>query len=199
MMLSAILLCLPQQGVLHVMRNAHLTNMHAAMCHTYQWLPMSAQSLLHLLLFGQVWSVCCYPFMFWTVDTDGMQPVLSWVLQVTGYVGIYTAISAWYIAFAELYNEVLFKGQVSIAWAAMRYVLATDCCCNAHQHGLFNGTKVCPLVWFPLKQKLLSSDKVVTTLHCLQYKPPECRQHTSIDLMDGVSCIIRFIIAVNRW
>ena len=50
---------------------------------------------------------------------DGVQPDLPWVLQVTGYVGIYTAISAWYIAFAELYNEVLFKGQVSIAWAAM--------------------------------------------------------------------------------
>ena len=62
-------------------------------------------------------------------------------------------------------------------------VLATDCCCNAYQHGLFNATKVCPLVWFP-KQKLLSSDKVVITLHCLQYKPPECCQHTSIDLMD---------------
>ena len=46
-------------------------------------------------------------------------------------------------------------------------MLATDCFCNAHQHGLFNG-KVCPLVWFLLKQKLLSSDKVVITLHCLQ-------------------------------
>lgn len=101
------------------MHNAHLDNMHAAMCHTHQWLPMSAQCLLLLLLFGQVWSVRCYPFIFWTVDMDGVQPDLPWVLQVTGYVGIYTAISAWYIAFAELYNEVLFKGQVSIAWAAM--------------------------------------------------------------------------------
>lgn len=43
------------------------------------------------------------------------------VQKVTGYVGIYTAISAWYIAFAELYNEVLFKGQVMIPLGAMTW------------------------------------------------------------------------------
>ncbi len=35
------------------------------------------------------------------------------VMQVTGYVGIYTAASAWYISFAELLNEIWFKGRVS--------------------------------------------------------------------------------------
>jgi len=36
------------------------------------------------------------------------------VMQVTGYVGIYTAASAWYISFAELLNEIWFKGRVSL-------------------------------------------------------------------------------------
>ena len=36
-------------------------------------------------------------------------------LQVTGYVGIYTAASAWYISFAELLNEIWFRGRVSCA------------------------------------------------------------------------------------
>ncbi len=35
-------------------------------------------------------------------------------MQVTGYVGIYTAASAWYISFAELLNEIWFKGRVSL-------------------------------------------------------------------------------------
>ena len=35
------------------------------------------------------------------------------MVQVTGYVGIYTAASAWYISFAELFNEIWFKGRVS--------------------------------------------------------------------------------------
>ena len=39
-------------------------------------------------------------------------PVSCW-LQASGYIGLYTAASAWYISFAELYNEVLFKGRVS--------------------------------------------------------------------------------------
>ena len=36
------------------------------------------------------------------------------MMQVTGYVGIYTAASAWYISFAELLNEIWFKGRVSL-------------------------------------------------------------------------------------
>ena len=37
------------------------------------------------------------------------------MLQAGGYLGIWTAGVAWYIAFAELLNEVWFRGRVSSA------------------------------------------------------------------------------------
>lgn len=35
-------------------------------------------------------------------------------MQAAGYFGVWTAASAWYIAFAELLNETWFRGRVSL-------------------------------------------------------------------------------------
>ena len=52
------------------------------------------------------------------------------MLQATGYIGIYTAASAWYISFAELLNEVWFRGRVG-SHLSLACTFAQICHCHA--------------------------------------------------------------------
>lgn len=55
-----------------------------------------------------------------------LQPAGVRALQAAGYFGVWTAASAWYIAFAELLNETWFRGRVSPSLLHMNLVAALN-------------------------------------------------------------------------
>lgn len=57
---------------------------------------------------------------------------------MAGYFGIYTAASAWYISFAELFNEIWFRGRVSLqSFPACKTVCEELLACNRFVRTLF--------------------------------------------------------------
>lgn len=71
---------------------------------------------LNIALMNLFFSLATYNFLAAGAETGDIV-----CMKVTGYVGIYTAASAWYISFAELLNEIWFKGRVVIPLGAMTW------------------------------------------------------------------------------
>ncbi|DBA72597.1 TPA: hypothetical protein ACH3X2_010349 [Trebouxia sp. C0005] len=71
---------------------------------------------LNIALMNLFFSLATYNFLAAGAETGDIV-----CMKVTGYVGIYTAASAWYISFAELLNEIWFRGRVVIPLGAMTW------------------------------------------------------------------------------